>query len=54
LRRNRNFGTFSPQPGYFAAYPGGYTGDFLQKGHILAVCGAKITAHPVKEPCPQG
>jgi hypothetical protein len=48
LRRSRNSGTFSPQPGYPAAYSGDYTGEFAYQGDILAACGAKFTAQPVK------
>ncbi|MDR1230761.1 MAG: hypothetical protein LBK61_05105 [Spirochaetaceae bacterium] len=42
LRRSHNSGNFSPQPDDSAAYSGGYTGDSSQRGHILAVCGAKL------------
>jgi hypothetical protein len=50
LRRTRKYGYFSPQTGYLAAYTGGYVEDFLQKVHILADCGAKFVARPIKEP----
>jgi hypothetical protein len=44
LRRSHNFSIFSPQPGYPAVHPGGFTEDFPQKVRILAACGAKLAA----------
>jgi hypothetical protein len=42
LRRNRKFSNFPPQSENIKVKPGAYTGDFPQRGHILAVCGAKL------------
>jgi hypothetical protein len=44
LRRNRKFSNFPPQSENIKVKPGGYTGDFPQRWHILAVCGAKFAA----------
>jgi hypothetical protein len=48
LRRSGKFGNFSLEPGDSAAYSGDYSEDFLQKVHILADYGEKITTRPVK------
>jgi hypothetical protein len=42
LRRSRKSGDFSSQLEVPSAQSAGYTGDFPQRGHILAVCGAKF------------